>query len=137
MRSAVDTNVISALWSGETTAGQMAAVLGQARSEGGLVVCAPVYAELLAHPKAQPGFVDEFLVRTDVLVDFDLDEAIWREAGRSFAAYARRRRETGAGPKRLLVDFIVGAHAARRADRLLTLDPARYARDFPRLSLLP
>lgn len=137
MRSAVDTNVISALWSSEATAGRMAALLGQARSEGGLVICAPVYAELLAHPKAKAGFVDGFLARTDVLVDFDLDEAIWREAGRCFATYARRRREGGAEPKRLLVDFIVGAHAARRTDRLLTLDPARYARDFPRLSLLP
>jgi predicted nucleic acid-binding protein len=101
-----------------------------------LVVCAPVYAELLAHPKAKPGFVDEFLALTDVLVDFDLDEAIWREAGRSFAAYARRL-EAGARPKRLLVDFIVGAHAVRRADRLLTLDPGRYARHFPGLPLLP
>lgn len=137
MRSAVDTNVISALWSGEGTAGQMAALLGQARSEGGLVVCAPVYAELLAHPKAKPGFVDGFLARTDVLVEFDLDEAIWREAARGFAAYARRRREAATGPKRLLVDFIVGAHAVRRADRLLTLDPTRYTRDFPRLPVLP
>jgi hypothetical protein len=35
------------------------------------------------------------------------------------------------------VDFLVGAHAARVADRLLTLDRVRYARDFPHLKLAP
>jgi len=33
----------------------------------------------------------------------------------------------------LLADFIVGAHALTRSDRLLTLDPSRYSRDFPEL----
>ena len=37
---------------------------------------------------------------------------------------------------RLLVDFLVGAHAAGRADRLLTLDPDRYRLGFPGLVLL-
>jgi predicted nucleic acid-binding protein len=115
----------------------MALLLGQSRALGGVVVCGPVYAELLAHPKATQTFVDGFLTATGVAVEFDLDEAIWREAARGFADYAHRRRGAGgAQPKRLLVDFLVGAHALARADRLLTLDANRYAQDFPALTIL-
>jgi predicted nucleic acid-binding protein len=116
----------------------MAALLGGSRNAGGLVICAPVYAELLAHPKATQAFVDDFLADTGVMVEFDLEEALWREAARGFADYAgRRRRSGGSEAKRLLVDFIVGAHATNRADRLLSLDPSRYAQDFPKLTVLP
>ena len=42
----------------------------------------------------------------------------------------------GGAAKRLLVDFIIAAHALLRADRLMTLDASRYARDFPRLCMV-
>ena len=136
MRTALDTNVLSALWSSEPVASRVAAQLAQAHGEGGLVVCAPVYAELLAHPSATDRFVDEFLAETGIAVDFELGEGVSRLAAKSFAQYARRRRRSqGDSPKRLLVDFIVAAHASLRADRLLTLDADRYHRDFPRLRL--
>jgi len=135
MRTAIDTNVISALWSGEPASQGMAALLGRAKSEGGLVICAPVYVELLAHPKATRTFLEQFLAATHVVTDFLLDEAVWQEAG---AAYAQRRRRSKDGPsKRLLVDFIVGAHAISKADRLLTLDAARYRAAFPKLVMIP
>ena len=109
--------------------------------EGGLVICAPVYLELLAHPRATTSFVERFLSDTAVEADFLLDEAVWREAGRGFVAHVQRRRVSktlrSTSPKRLLVDFVVGAHAALRADRLFTLDPHRYSQDFPRLRLMP
>ena len=50
MRTAIDTNVLSALWSKERFALDIAQNLGSAQSEGGLVVSGPVYAELLAYP---------------------------------------------------------------------------------------
>lgn len=138
MRTAIDTNVLSALWSQEAVSARMADALGRAQNEGGLVICAPVYAELLAHPKARPSFVDEFLSRTHVVTDFLLDEAVWRMAGSAFAEYAQRRRRSKDGaPRRLLVDFLVGAHALLKADRLLTLDAARYRRAFPDLNTIP
>ena len=137
MRTAVDTNVFSALWSSEPTASIVVALLGDARGIGGVVVCGAVYAELLAHPNATQAFVDDFLLKTSVTVEFELDEPIWREAARAYAAYAQRRRDSGGvQTKRLLVDFVVGAHAAHRADRLLTLDTSRYALYFPRLALI-
>jgi len=137
VRTAVDTNVLSALWSGEPDASRVAAQLAEARGQGGLVVCAPVFAELLAHPSASPRFVDDFLMETGIRVDFDMGETVWRDAAKGFAAYAQRRRRSGAGsPKRLLVDFIIAAHAAANADRLMTLDAARYSRDFPQLRIV-
>lgn len=138
MRTAIDTNVISALWSGEPSTSHMSAMLAQVRRVGSLVVCAPVYAEVLAHPKATPPFVDTFLSSTNIAIDFALDEVIWRDVAVRFAAYAERQRHAGGAiAKRLLADFIVGGHALHRADQLLTLDPTRYVRDFPTLTLTP
>src|ERR1700687_1508288 len=112
MRTAIDTNVLSALWSKEAFASDIAKNLGDAKTEGGLVVGAPVYAELLAYPKATESFVNSFLADTGITVDFELQQPVWLEAGRRFARYANRRRKTARrGPKRLLVDFIIGSHA--------------------------
>ena len=137
MRTAIDTNVISALWSKEASASDIARNLGNAKAEGGLVVSGPVYAELLAYPKATESFVNDFLADTGITVDFAMEQAAWVEAGRRFARYAkRRRRSAGRGAKRLLADFLIGAHALAHADRFMTLDPRRYARDFPELNLV-
>jgi predicted nucleic acid-binding protein len=137
MRTAIDTNVLSALWSKETLASEIARNLGEAKAEGGLVVGAPVYAELLAYPKASESFVNSFLADTGVTIDFDFQQQVWLEAGRRFARYATRRRRTARqGPRRLLVDFIIGSHALAQADRLMTLDPKRYRQDFPELKLV-
>src|SRR6266849_10499954 len=137
MRTAIDTNVLSALWSKEPHASQVARILGDARTEGGLVVGAPVYAELLAYPKATESFVNSFLADTGIMVDFELQQPVWLEAGRRFARYAKRRRRSAhQRPKRLLADFIIGSHALAQADRFMTLDPKRYKRDFPELKLI-
>jgi hypothetical protein len=137
MRTALDSNILSSLWSNEPSAERIQAELRRARSQGGIVVCAPVYVELVAHPLVAPGFVDEFLAETTIAIDFDLDESIWRKAAEAFAAYVqRRRRSGGTSPKRVLPDFIMAAHALLRADQLMTLDPARYKLDFPKLHLV-
>ena len=138
MRTAVDTNVFSALWSGEPSASAMSVLLEESRNAGGIVICGVVYAELLAHPKATQKFVDDFLADTNVQIDFDLSESIGRDLAHRFANYAERRRNSqGTNPKRLLADLMVGAHAVHLADRLLTLDASRYKIDFPSLQLLP
>jgi predicted nucleic acid-binding protein len=137
MRTAIDTNILSALWSREPLAANMAKILGDAKNEGGLVMGAPVYAELLAHPKVTEGFLNKFISDTGIAMDFKLGQQVWVEAGRRFARNAKRRRRSGReGPKRLLADFIIGSHALEKADRLMTLDPERYKRDFPELKLV-
>lgn len=136
MKTAIDTNLISALWSKEPSAADVARNLSAAKSEGGLAISAPVYAELLAYPGATEAFVNDFLSDTGIDVEFNLPQSVWLEAGRRFARYAkRRRRATDPGPKRLLADFIIGSHALTEADRFMTLDPQRYQRYFPDLKL--
>jgi predicted nucleic acid-binding protein len=138
MRTAIDTNVFSALWNSEPTASQMGVLLGQSRNLDGVVICAAMYAELLVHPKATKAFVDGFLAAADGAVDFSIQEPVWLEATGGFVAHAERRRISGTmQAKRLLVDFVIGAHASLQADRLLTLDPTRYEKDFSSLTLLP
>jgi predicted nucleic acid-binding protein len=137
MRTALDSNIISAIWSAEPSIPRIKAELGNARSQGGIVICAPVYVELVAHPLVVPGFVDQFLADTGIAIEFMLDEFVWRKATEGFAAYAQRRRRSGStSPKRLLPDFVIAAHALLRADRLFTLDPTRYQLDFPELRLV-
>jgi predicted nucleic acid-binding protein len=137
LRTALDTNVLSALWSGEPSGQHIESALSEARGEGGLVVCAPVYCELLAHPSATQRFVREFLSETGIMVEFVLDEQVWQTAANAFVAYAqRRRRSRGGSPKRMLVDFVVAAHAQLRADRLMTLDASRYRADFSKLRII-
>jgi predicted nucleic acid-binding protein len=137
MRTAIDANIFSAIWKGESTAALAAQHLAQARQIGSLVICAPVYAELRAFPKASANFVDAFLRTSGVTIDFELDEPVWQETARTFAGYAQRRRRSGrTEDARLLADFIVGSHALLKTDRLFTLDKRRFARDFPKLILL-
>ena len=50
---------------------------------------------------------------------------------------ARRSASAGGEPKRLLVDFLVAAHARAHADRLLTIVPQRYRRAFEDLRIEP
>jgi predicted nucleic acid-binding protein len=137
MRTALDTNILSPVWSGEPSAPAIAAQLSKARAEGGLVVSAPVFAELTAMPAVTVQRLDNLLREMTIAVDFNLGEDIWRLAATSFAAYAIRRRNSGGdSPKRLLVDFIIASHALLRADRLMTRDSSRYALDFPDLRLM-
>jgi predicted nucleic acid-binding protein len=137
MKTALDSNILSALWSNEPSALRIETELRYARAQGGVVICAPVHVELTAHPLVSPGLVDKFLAETDIWVDFSLDEEVWRKAGEGFAGYAQRRRRSGGTvPKRLLPDFLIAAHALLRADRLFTLDPTRYQLDFPNLRLV-
>jgi len=136
MRTALDTNVLSALWSNEPAAVKLAMKLGNARQDGALTVSAPVYAESIAHPTFSEASINTFLSETGISVDFDISAEAWLEAGRRYSKYAARRRRTVAQEsKRLLADFIIGAHALVHADRFMTLDPGRYKRDFPELKL--
>lgn len=138
MRTAIDSNVIVALWSREPTASRMADLLRDASVAGPLAISAPVWAELHAAPGTEPDFIARFLADTGVEVDFDLDKRTWRRAADAYAAYAARRRASAGGePRRLLVDFLVGAHARERADRLLTLHPQRYRQAFEDLRIEP
>jgi len=136
--TAVDTNVLIALWDVEDTLNQAAqAALDQALARGPLVVPAPVFAELLAFPKRSEGFLLSFFRETSIAVDGELSENVWKAAGRAFGVYAARRRRSGERrPRRVLVDFVIGAYAEQKGYGLLTFDRGIYRAAFPNLKLL-
>jgi hypothetical protein len=137
VRTAIDTNILSALWSNEPLATNLARQLREAKAHGALLIAPVVYAELLAHPKASKRFVDDFLADTGITVDFDWGEPVWVDAGRRFARYADQRRRSRQGePRRLLADFLIGSHALLQADRLMSLDARQYRQYFPELKLV-
>ncbi len=138
MTSAIDSNVLVALWDRDDALNSLArSALETAMARGGLVLAAPVYAELLAFPRRTESFLDHFLKDIGIEVEWDLEESIWRAAGRAFQSYASRRRSHGdAGPRRILADFLIGAHALRRGYGLLTLDDRFYRSCFPHLRVL-
>jgi predicted nucleic acid-binding protein len=138
MTTAVDTNVLVALWNEDDALNTMArAALDAAFERGGLVIAAPVFAELLALPSRKEAFLDSFFRQTGISVDWDLHEAIWRAAGRAFQAYvARRRKQRELASRRILADFLIGAHALQNGFGLLTLDDRLYRAAFPRLSIV-
>jgi predicted nucleic acid-binding protein len=110
--------------------------LGVARANGAVLISPVVFAELHAYPGASEGFVRSFVERTDITIDFKLSERAWEEAGRRFGQYAESRRRSGGGsPRRLLPDFVVGAHALLQADAFFTLDADFYKLYFPELRL--
>lgn len=137
MSTALDTNVMSAIWSAEASAPRLLQQLAEALERGGLVICPVVYAELYGYPNMTQARIENFLESTRITIDWESDWEIWSLAGERFGRYGQRRRKQGRSePKRFLADFFIGAHAALRADSLLTLDQRRYHRDFPELHLV-
>lgn len=137
MSAAVDTNVLVDLLAGQEQAARQARdVLDDAISRGALLVCPAVYAELLAFPGREPRDVEDFLLTSGIAVAWEITPAIWRRAGITFAAYSARRSASGGGPpRRLLVDFLVGAHALD-VGALITRDLGFYETNFPDLRVI-
>ena len=137
MTTAVDTNVVIALWDKDSTLSLAAqTALDMAFNRGTLVAATPVFAELIAAPGRSETFVSSFLEETGIGVDWELPERVWRLAGRAFQAYAeRRRKQRDAGARRILADFVIGAHALANGCRLLTLDDRLYRSSFPTLAI--
>ena len=135
MTTFIDTNVLVALWDSDHTLNSLARTgLDAAFQRGRLLITAPVYAELMASPHCSEAFLDNFLQDTGIGVEWNLEERIWRAAGMAFQRYAARgRKQRGAGPRRILADFLIGAYARETRCRLLTLDDKFYRVNFPDL----
>ncbi len=138
MTVSIDTNVIVALWWNVDPLNHAAVhLLTTARKRGPLVVSAPVFAELLGDPKRSEANLDRFLEETGIVVEWPFEESLWRQAGLAYQSYVRRRRITaGSFPRRILADFLIGAHALTRGYTLLTLDKRLYSAAFPKLRLI-
>ena len=92
MTTAIDTNVIVALWDKDPSATLAArTALEAAFRRGNLIAAAPVFAELIAAPGRSEDFVGAFFENTGIAIDWELGERVWRSAGNAFRRYADRR----------------------------------------------
>lgn len=137
MTTAIDSNVLVALWdAGDSLHGAARKVLERQFDQGPLVISGAVYAELLAAPSRTEEFLDRFCEETGIEVEWELSERMWRVAGAAFQGYASRRKKQRAGERRILADFLIGAHALLNGYKLLTLDDGLYRAAFPKLGIV-
>ncbi|HEX5502317.1 MAG TPA: hypothetical protein VFW96_06815, partial [Thermomicrobiales bacterium] len=102
MTVAIDTKIISSLWSGLPAFSTPARVsLQRAGQREALVIAPVVYAELVAAPGRELAAVDTFLRDAGIDVDWNLDRAVWRLAALAYRDYGeRRRRDRGSAAPR-------------------------------------
>lgn len=127
----VDTNVIlDVIEEDPTWADWSQAQLDRAALNGALLVNPVIYAELsIAFHRIEE--LEAMLAEAGLMVESIPREALFL-AGKAFLQY-RRQKGTKQG---VLPDFFIGAHAAVLGIPLLTRDAGRYARYFPRVSLI-
>lgn len=131
MITAVDTNVLLDVLTADPRFGTASRrALARCIQEGSLVACEVVWAETAAAFPTRRAFARA--MKTLGLAFEALNETAATLAGLNW----RRYRVAGGTRRRILADFLIGAHADLHADRLLTRDRGFYRSYFTRLTVL-
>lgn len=130
MKTAVDSSVLFDIVKGASGATAAQAAMEAALAHGSLCVCAVVVAELGRYFATEQDLL-EFLAACQIDHDpLSMEAAL--EAARIMRGYARNK-----GPReRTAPDFLIGAHAIKQADALLTTDAGFFRHYFEGLSVI-
>lgn len=152
MISAVDTNILLDILLPDPVYGDGSkSILDQAYSEGSLIICEAVYAELLCQ-FADADTMEAFLSDTGIRL-VPTEPAALAQAAFAWKTYVQRRGThlqcprcgyrqkvkcpqcgvTVTSRQHIVTDFLVGAHALAEADCLLSRDRGFYGTYFPSL----
>jgi predicted nucleic acid-binding protein len=130
MKTAVDSSVLFDIVKGAPGAQAAQASLEAALAVGSLCICAVVVAELGRY-FADEQDLKEFLLACQIEHDPISTDAAF-EAARIMRGYARNK-----GPReRVAPDFLIGAHAIKQADSLLTTDTGFFRHYFDGLNVV-
>ena len=131
MISSIDTNILLDVFLPDNRfAAGSAKLLKLAYDEGAMIICDIVYAELVPQFEDRRS-LDDTLATIHVSLS-SLDRDIAFVAGERWARYRR----SGGRKKRIITDFLIGAHATIRAERFLTRDRGFYKSYFPELRVI-
>ena len=128
MITAVDTNVLLDVFIPSDEHGPRSREwLSAAYNAGAVIICDLVYAELV------PAFISRVsldgALREIGAALSPVNSSIAYEAGLRWKLY----RESGGPRNRIIIDFLIGAHATSTADAFLTRDRGFFATYFPDL----
>ena len=129
MITAVDTSVLLDVFLADDRYGEQSKEqLRAAYDSGAIIICDIVYAELV------PAFRDRAVLDRALqeinATTSPVDAAIAYDAGVRWMRY----RQAGGPRKRIITDFLIGAHAVAVAQTFLTRDRGFFSTYFPELS---
>ena len=131
MVTSVDSNIVLDITTGDPSAKALATqALKRANQDGAIVASVVAYAELAVSYRSGAE-LDALLLLLKITID-PLDQQTAFLAGRYHDEYRQR----GGTRTRILPDFLIAAHAARRSDRLLTRDARFFGDHFPGLTAI-